>query len=128
MDKNRGVSLFGRTPDHIKRSMIEIPAIRAMTMLVSVHVRSNLNAMQREFAPATFQFGRSQIRILQGDGSQPNEMFRMIANYRGDMIVQDPAEIESIARFSPITEHDRHGGKHLHGDLGAFHVFDAPFR
>ena len=55
----------------------------------------------------------SEIRILKRTRSKAGEATRVFANYRRDMVVQDPAKIEAIGRFRPITKHDRHCGKHL---------------
>ena len=37
------------------------------------------------------------------------------------MVVEQPSEVERVAGFGPITEHDRDGGQHLnvHGVAGA---------
>ena len=56
-------------------------------MRVCVHVRADLRAAQPEFPDAAFEFACRKIGILHWNRSQAAEMFRMIANDSGDVIV-----------------------------------------
>ncbi len=125
MNEDGSVELFRRAPDGLKRSIIEIQGVDPAGVRICVHVRADLRAAQSQFADATFQFLRRQIRILQRDRRQAGESLRMVAHDFGDVIVQSPGKIERVGRFRPITEHHRHGRKHLHGNFFAIHFFDA---
>jgi hypothetical protein len=44
-------------------------------------------------------------------------------NFR-NVIVQNPAELQCVARFRPVAKHHRHGREHLHRNAGCFHRLD----
>ena len=117
----RGVELFGCAPDGLKRGVVEIQRIEPAKMFVGIDVGADLRATQAEFADATLQFARGEIRILQRNCRQPGEARRMRADDLGDVIVQPAGKIERVRRFRPIAEHHRHRRKHLHGNAGAIH-------
>src|SRR5215212_416645 len=107
--------------------MIEISAVRSVTMLVGIHMRSNLYSMESKFRAAALEFSCRKLRVLQGNGAQTHKVGRVITNHRRDVVIQDAAKIQTVARFRPVTEHHRHGGKHLHRYAGPLHVLDPTF-
>ena len=117
--------MFCGAPDHIERGMIEIAAVGAVTMLVRVNVASDLDAAQTEIANTAFEFGRREIGILQWNCPEPRKARRLPAHDFSDVIVQEPGKVEGVGRPGPITEHDRHGRKHLHRNPVPIHFLDA---
>src|SRR5882724_8764340 len=96
MNEDRSVELFRRFPDNIERRMIQVPAIGSVAMIVRIDMGSDLNSAQTQVLNAALKFLRRKIRILHWEGAQPGEARWMIANDFGDMIVQEPREIESV--------------------------------
>ena len=125
MNKDRSAELFGGAPDGLKRGIIEIQRIEPAEMLIRVNVRADLRAAQAELAHASLELARGKIGILERNCRQAGEPCRVRADDFCNVVVQPPREIESVARFCPIAEHDRHRGKDLHGDAGLVHFFEA---
>ena len=67
--------------------MIQIAAIWAMTMIVWIDMRADLNAMQAELAHATVQFLRGKVYILQRNCPETDKALRIRANDFGDVVV-----------------------------------------
>ena len=101
MDKDRRIELLGRLPDNIERGVVQVPAIRAVTMLVRIDVRADLRAAQAELANASLQFARRQFRILQRNCRKPRESCRMFSNDFGDVIVRAGAKDRARPPVSP---------------------------
>src|ERR1700693_1476765 len=109
MNKNRRIPVSGGFPHNIERRMIEIATIRTVTMIVGIDVGPNLNATQSKLANTTRQLPRGKIDILQRTCAEPGKMRWILADNAGDVIVEKAAQVQRIARFRPVTEHDWHG-------------------
>ena len=96
-------------------------------MIVRIDMGSDFSAAQSELAHTPRQFLRGKIDILQWNRAKTDESIGVGAHNFRNVIVQDPAELQCIARFGPVTEHHRHGREDLHGNLFAIHFFDPPF-
>src|SRR5205823_1345668 len=87
MNKNWSVQALGRFPEDVERRMIQISAIWAMTMIVWIDMRADLNAMQAELVHATVQFLRGKVYILQRNCPKTDKALRIRANDFGDVVV-----------------------------------------
>jgi hypothetical protein len=87
MHKDRGIELFGRFPNNVERWMVEVAALGAVTMVIRIDVRADLDTAQAKLADATLQFARGKIDILQGNCPQPGEVLWMTANNFRDVII-----------------------------------------
>ena len=94
-------------------------------MLVRVDVRANLCPAKAELTNATLELARGEIGILQRNCPETGEARRIRPHDFGDVIVEQAGKVERVRRFCPIAEHDRHGGKDLHGDAGLVHFFET---
>src|ERR1041385_4696338 len=95
-------------------------------MWVRVDGRADLGAAKTELSHATLELARGEVGILQRDRPEAAETIWIRAHDFGDVIVEPSGKVQRVRRFCPIAEHDRHGGKDLHGDAGSTHFFDAP--
>src|SRR5438034_5179923 len=125
MHKHRGVESFCRFPNNVERWMVEVATLAAVTMVIRIDVRADLDTAQAKLSDATLQFARGKIDILQGNCPEPCEVFWMSANNLRDVIIQHSRKIERVLRFSPIAKHHRHRREDLHRNPGAIHVFQA---
>src|SRR6266496_1363340 len=127
MHKDRSVELFGRFPNNVERWMVEVATLGAVTIVIRIDVRADLDTAQAKLSDATLQFARGKIDILQGNCPEPCEVFRISANNLRDVIIQHSRKIERVLRFGPVAEHHRHSREDLHRNPGAIHVFQAAF-
>src|SRR6266705_5217660 len=74
MHKDRGVESFCRFPNNVERWMVEVAALGAVTMVIRIDVRADLDTAQAKLAHATLQFARGKMNILQRNCSQPGEV------------------------------------------------------
>ena len=52
-------------------------------------------------------------RVLHGHGAQPHVVLGVLLRQLGDVVVQEPRQIDAILGFGPVREHDRNGANHL---------------
>jgi hypothetical protein len=87
VDKDGGIQLFRRFPDNVERTMIQIPAIRAMAMFVWIDMCADFDATQTELTQATFELLRGEIDILQRDRPETYEAIWIFPDNFCDVIV-----------------------------------------
>lgn len=78
-----------------------------------VHVRSDLDPRESQIGHAPFQLPDRDVRILKRYRSEPHETIGVIAAHAGDVIVQQPRQIQRVLGLRPIAEHDGNGGQDL---------------
>src|SRR5207247_11332613 len=87
MHKDRGDESFCRFPNNVERWMVEVATLGAVTMVIRIDVRADLDTAQAKLAHATLQFAHGKIDILQGNCPEPCEVFWMSANNLRDVII-----------------------------------------
>jgi hypothetical protein len=87
MNKDRGAQFPRRFPENIERRMIEISAIRAVAVIVRIDMRSDLDAVQSEFAYTTGQFLGSKVDILERNCAEPCKSFWIRAHNIRDVVI-----------------------------------------
>ncbi len=89
------------------------------------HMGTNLYPLHAKLLDAAYQFGASQIGVLHRQGAEPVKAVGILSDNLSQMIVEKARGIETVFRFCPVVEHDRHGREHLLCYTGLLHVFDA---
>src|SRR4029077_19382787 len=87
MNKDRSVEFFCRTPNRLKRSIIEVQRIDASRVRIRVHMRADLCAAQSQLADTSFQFACCKIRILHWNRRQPSESLRVFTNNLRNVVI-----------------------------------------
>src|SRR6266705_999939 len=85
MHKDRGVEPYCRFPNNVERWMVEVATLGAVTMVIRIDVRADLDTAQAKLSDATLQFAHGKIDILQGNCPEPCEVFWMSANNLRDV-------------------------------------------
>src|SRR5438046_10544783 len=98
MHKDRGVELFGRFPNNVERWMVEVAALGAVTMVIRIDVRADLDTAQAKLAHATLQFAHRKIDLLQGNCPEPCEVFWMRGHNLREVIIEQSGKVERAPR------------------------------
>ena len=115
--ENGAAQLRGPCEDWKQLGSVEVPA---------ADVRADLHAREAQVADAAGQFLDGEIGRLQGQRAQAQELAPIPGARIGELIVEEAGDVERLPGLrDPVTEHDRHGGEHLHADLGLVALGDA---
>jgi hypothetical protein len=109
VDEHGRAQGLGRLEDREERGVVEVPG---------VHVAADLDAGQPKLPHAALELGDRRLRRLHGQRAEAGEAAGMGAHDRGDVVVQEPREVERVLGLRPVAEHDGHRRERLHADAG----------
>jgi len=87
MNEERGVIFCRRIPNRVERFVVEVAAIRAVTIFVGINVGADFGATQPQLAHAAFELGRGELRVLQRKRAQTGVTGRIFPRHFGDVII-----------------------------------------
>ncbi len=115
VDEDGEIGLDRRGPERLVRRIVE---------LADADVAADLDAAQA-FGGDALELARGEVGILQRDRAQAHEAARMALHARGDVGVEEAAELERVGRRRAVREEHRHGREHLNVDAVPIHVAQA---